>query len=85
MNPGNAKTQKACAIRCIAGGIPPMLLQCSQPPRYYLLTGLDGKAINGEVLDFVAEPVSITGNLRRHNETMVLEIDPITIQRLDSL
>src|SRR5690606_3083584 len=26
MNPGNLKTHKSCAIRCISGGIPPVLL-----------------------------------------------------------
>lgn len=26
MRPGNTKTHRACAVRCIAGGVPPVLL-----------------------------------------------------------
>ena len=53
MNPGEAKTHKACAIRCVAGGIPPLLVsrQSSGEVRYFLLTGPGGKPVNQQVLN----------------------------------
>ena len=84
MKPGRTKPHKACAIRCISGGIPPMLMveDADGAAEFFLLTGGDGRAIHREVLDFVAEPVEISGRLRRHGDVYILEIDPTTIRRI---
>lgn len=68
MKPGEGKVHRACAVRCISGGIPPVLMVHERGTRggpdkrvYYILTGLEGEPVNHAVLHFVAEPVEISG------------------------
>jgi len=84
MNPGQLAPHRACAIRCISGGCPPVLLvrQKSGPPIYLLLVSAAGKAVNKEVLDLVAEPVEITGEVDRQGELLILRADPNTYRKL---
>jgi hypothetical protein len=84
MNPGNLKTHRSCAVRCIEGGIPPMLLVRDEAggTRHVLLVGPKGEAINDRVLDRVAEPVRVRGRLQRENGQLVLRTDPSTIERM---
>ncbi len=84
MNPGNLETHRACAVRCISGGIPPVLLvrQENGAPIYLLLTGPGGDSVNQEVLDLVALPVEITGDLTRQGDMLTLKADPATYKRL---
>jgi sulfoxide reductase heme-binding subunit YedZ len=81
MNPGNLKPHRACAVRCISGGIPPLLLvrDGQQTVRHVLLVGPGGEAIGQSLLDYVAEPVRISGRLERMDDLFVLRA------RLDSL
>ena len=67
MDPGQLTTHRACAIRCISGGCPPVLLvrQTNSPPLYLLLVSSDGHPVNKHVLDRVAEPLEITGDIVR--------------------
>ena len=83
MNPGALIPHRACAIRCISGGIPPVLLvrQTDGPALCFLLVSSDGKAVNKEVLDLVAEPVEITGELERQGSLFILRADPATYRR----
>jgi hypothetical protein len=83
MNPGALTPHRACAIRCISGGIPPVLLvrQTNGTALYFLLVSRDGKPVNKEVLNLVAEPVSITGEVERQGEMLVLRADPSTYRR----
>jgi len=84
MKPGNLKPHKACAIRCISGGIPPVFLVRDREGSalYLLLEGADGRAINDAVLDYVAEPLEITGRVERHDDMLVLKAEPNTFRRL---
>src|SRR5205823_6564131 len=63
MNPGQLTPHRACALRCISGGCPPVLLvrQKDGPAIYLLLVSVKGKPVNKQVLDMVAEPLEITG------------------------
>jgi hypothetical protein len=83
MNPGQLTPHRACAVRCISGGIPPVLLirPKTGPPLYFLLVSGDGHAVNKEVLDMVAEPVQITGEVERQGELLVLRADPQSYRR----
>lgn len=83
MNPGQLLPHRACAIRCISGGIPPVLLvrTADGQSHYLLLVSVDGKPVNQEVLNFVAEPVQITGEVERQGELLILRADPRTIIR----
>ncbi|MCB9795013.1 MAG: hypothetical protein H6741_20120 [Alphaproteobacteria bacterium] len=84
MNPGNLKPHRACATRCISGGIPPILLvrEADGLARHLLLVGPEGEAINQEVLQYVAEPVAIEGEVVQLGDRLVLKADPAEIQRL---
>jgi len=84
MNPGQLTPHRACAIRCISGGVPPVLLvrQANAPAIYLLLVSADGKPVNQQVLTLVAEPVEITGEVERQGELLVLKADPATYRRL---
>ncbi len=84
MNPGNLKPHKACATRCISGGIPPVLVvrNETQAARYFLLTSRDGGMVNRQVLDWVAEPVAVEGEVLRFQDLYVLRINPGAIRPL---
>lgn len=83
MNPGQLTPHRACAIRCISGGVPPVLLVRQQGGSaiYLLLVSTDGKPVNKQVLDLVAEPVEITGEVERQGELLILRADPATYRR----
>ena len=84
MNPGRLTPHRACAIRCISGGVPPVLLVRSAdgPAIYLLLVSAEGKPVNQQVLDMVAEPVEITGEVERQGELLILRADPSTYRRV---
>jgi hypothetical protein len=77
MKPGNGKTHRACAIRCVSGGIPPVLrvAQSSGPPKFYLLRGSKGERINKELLDYIAHEVYIKGKHTVIDDWDMIDID----------
>ena len=76
MNPGNGKVHRDCAARCISGGIPPIFVSLDGDQRF-LLVGPDGSAIGRDALrDFVAEPITITGEALQRGESRLLRVDP---------
>lgn len=85
MSPGEQKSHRACAVRCISGGIPPVLCVRGEAGAacYLMLVSADGHAVNQAVLDFVAEPVEISGEIERHGEVLVLFADPASYRRLE--
>jgi hypothetical protein len=84
MNPGHLTPHRACAVRCISGGIPPILLvqRKNAAPLGYLLVSSDGRPVNKQVLDMVAEPVEITGDLVQQGGFSILRADPSTYRRV---
>jgi hypothetical protein len=84
MNPGQLAPHRGCAIRCISGGVPPILVV--QPEHgaaiCLLLVSRDGKPMNREVLDLVAEPVEITGEVKRQGDLLILRADPAAYRRV---
>lgn len=84
MKPGNLKPHKACAIRCLSGGITPVLCvrDAAGTAYYFTLAGADGRPIGREVLSFVAEPIEITGLVERRDDTLILKAEPATFRRL---
>jgi sulfoxide reductase heme-binding subunit YedZ len=84
MNPGDLKVHRACAARCISGGIPPVLVVRDRRgvAAYLVLIGSDGRLVNDEVLAMIAEPLEVTGLVERHDDLLVLRADPDTYRRL---
>ena len=76
MKPGQGKPHKDCAIRCILGGIPPVLRVQDEKgnENYYLVLGENGEPINEKVRQFVAEPVTIRANLVKYDDWIILYV-----------
>jgi len=70
-------------VRCISGGAPPAFLarDSSGEVRVLLLTGADGRALNREVLDYVAEPITVSGRIFRRGTTLILKAEPKDFRR----
>ncbi len=83
MNPGQLTPHRACAVRCISGGCPPVFLVQPNdgPPIYLLLVSAEGKPVNQQILDKVAEPLEIGGEVERQGELLILKADPSTYRR----
>jgi len=83
MNPGEGKVHRDCAVRCISGGIPPgfWVHDADGMSRVLLLVGSDGRALGREVLDYVAEPIRVNGQLVRTGTAWVLKAEPREFQR----
>ena len=84
MKPGRGKPHRACATRCISGGIPPVLRVETRSGDYqhYLLVDQDATTVNDRVLELVAEPVEITGRVVRRDNLLVLEANPESYRRI---
>jgi hypothetical protein len=76
MKPSEGKPHRDCAIRCILGGIPPMLAakNVHGEANYYLLVGANGEKFNTQVQDFVAEPVAIEGRAVQYDDWVVIYV-----------
>ena len=74
MKPGLGKPHRDCAIRCILGGIPPLLrIQDNKGAvNYYIVVGPNGEKMNAAVQDFVAEPVELEGRLVQYDDWIVM-------------
>jgi hypothetical protein len=83
MNPGRLKVHRACAVRCISGGAPPLLYVRDLAGReaYVFLVGADGRPVNRDVLPLVAQPVEVSGMLRALGDRLFLYADPRAIRR----
>ena len=77
MKPGEGKVHRDCAIRCILGGIPPMLRLTNDQgeSNYLILAGAKGETLNQAVQDFVAEPVEINARLVQYDDWIVAYIE----------
>ena len=84
MNPGRFKPHRACAIQCLAGGIPPILVMQDGEGTlaHVLLVAADGTALNEAILDYVAEPVELSGRLEMIGDRQVLFADIASLRRL---
>ena len=83
MKPGYGKTHRACAVRCISGGIPPLFVTRDEAGEatVYLLTDSDYGPVNEAVIPFVSEALEVTGKLERHGDLLVYAIDLSQIAR----
>lgn len=76
MNPGEGKVHRACAARCLSGGIPPAFLARDEKghSELFLLTGEHGEPLRRELLDYIAEPVRVTGSVVHHGSLLELRL-----------
>ena len=75
MNPGLGKVHRDCAARCLSGGIPPIFVSAERGQQY-LLVDTNGNALGRDALrEFIAEPISVEGELLQRGETHFLKIN----------
>lgn len=84
MKPGEGKPHKDCAIRCILGGIPPVLhvMDKNGTDNYYLIVGASGEKMNKAVQDYVAAPVEIHAKAVQYNDWIVLYVGDKNIKEI---
>jgi hypothetical protein len=84
MKPGEGKVHRDCAIRCILGGIPPVLHVQNEKgeSNYYLIVGPSGEKMNEAVQDVVAEPVSIKARVVQQDDWIILYTGKENIKRI---
>jgi len=84
MNPGRGKVHRACAARCLSGGSPPLFIS-DEGDEQFLLVNSDGSAIGrNALLEFVAEPLVVSGELLKKGPTRLLAIDTGSLRHLPS-
>lgn len=84
MNPGASKPHRDCAVACLRGGIPPLFVvkdMAGNVSELWLLSEA-GEPLNKQILDYVAEPVEISGEVARAGEQLFFKINPLQIKRL---
>ena len=76
MKPGHGKPHRDCAIRCIAGGMDPVLWVRNEKgeANYYLIVDSEGKKMNEQLKDYIAEPVSLTAHAMQFNDWVILYV-----------
>ncbi|MEO7795653.1 MAG: Rieske 2Fe-2S domain-containing protein [Thermoanaerobaculia bacterium] len=91
MKPATGKVHRDCAIRCISGGAPPAFVvriageagsDGAERTLVLLLAAADGAPLGPRILDLVAEPVEISGEVSRLGDQLVLATDPASIRRI---
>ena len=88
MKPGEGKVHRDCAIRCILGGIPPVMLvtNAKGEKNYYLVVGPNGEKMNKAVQEYVAEPVEMEAHLIQYDDWIVMYVkDQKLINRISCL
>src|SRR5258708_6500446 len=84
MNAGQGKVHRDCAARCLSGGIPRIFITTdgitTDGREQFLLVGPDGLALKRDALrEFIAEPITIRGELLQKGASRLLSIDPPTL------
>ena len=82
MKPGHGKPHKDCAIRCIAGGMSPVLYVRNEQgeANYYLLLDKNGNKMNEQLKDHIAEPLSLAAKAVQYDDWVVLYVDETSIR-----
>jgi hypothetical protein len=78
MKPGFGKIHRSCAVRCISGGIAPVLATSDENniSKYYLITDEDGNAIHKDILPFIGKPCKINGVVEKIDDWYLFKINP---------
>ncbi len=83
MHPGRGLAHKACANLCILNGLPPVFIS-TQPvagESFLLIAGTPEAPMPPALYDWVAEYVTLEGQVARHGDLLVLTVDTETLER----
>lgn len=79
MKPGEGKPHRSCAIRCIAGGIPPVLK--AEGSDYFILLDEQFKPVNEQVVSMVGDQITLTGEAVRFDNWKILLVKKESLQQ----
>lgn len=83
MRPAEGKVHKSCASLCIRGGIPPAFyVQDRKQQAALMIMTAGGYGHNKDLLEYVADPVQITGQVQRFGDLLLLDAPVSAISRL---
>ena len=85
MRPGRGLAHKACANLCLLSGVPPVFVS-TQPvdgDAFLLITGPGGSMLPATAYDYVAQFVSVEGEVERRRDLLVFSIDPDTLELIE--
>jgi hypothetical protein len=84
MNPCFGKIHRSCAVRCISGGIPPVLLirNPKGTSQYFILSDSEGKDINQAVLPYIGHPIEVEGELAQMHDWLILKLNTTKTRKL---
>ena len=76
MNPATKAIHRSCAVRCISGGIPPVLVIREEGKfvDYYILNSADKADLSKDILPYVGVPVKLSGRAMVYDDWKSLEI-----------
>lgn len=79
MKPGEGRPHQSCAVRCIAGGIPPVLVvrDGKGQSQYYVVVGPNGEPVNSRILPWVGKTVKLRGQLEEVDNWLMLRADTL--------
>jgi nitrite reductase/ring-hydroxylating ferredoxin subunit/DMSO/TMAO reductase YedYZ heme-binding membrane subunit len=85
MKPGEGRSHRACAIRCVSGGSPAAFVARDRAGGWAALwlVSAAGRPLGRELLDVVGEPVAATGELVRLGDRMLLVTERAKIRRVE--
>lgn len=76
MNPAEKAVHRSCAIRCISGGIPPVMAvrENGEFVDYYFLIDESGNPLNQIILPYVGIPVTLSGVSTEYDDWKALKV-----------
>ena len=83
MREAEGKVHKSCASLCIRGGIPPAFyVKDRKDQKALMIMTSGGYGHNKDLLEYVADPVSITGQVQRFGDLFLLDAPVSALRRL---
>jgi len=84
MRPGRGLAHKACANLCIIGGVPPVFVSSQEVEgsEFLMIAGPEGADISDAIYGYMAQYISVEGEIARHGDLLVFAMDPETIEVL---
>lgn len=86
MNPAAFKPHRACAIACLSGDIPPVLVvrhDGGTSATHYLLVDDQGQSMKETAIEFAALPIQVSGTVSSFGDWHILRASPDSITLLD--
>ena len=83
MNPADKAVHRSCAIRCISGGMPPVLAirEDGKFVDYYFLHGKEMESIVAQLIPYVGIPVKVSGQVATYDDWKSLILENLDISK----